>query len=144
VKLAIVEDEVILAMALSLMLEDWGHRVVGTADTEAGALALVEAERPDAVLMDIRLGRRESGLPAARRIRARFDAPIIFCTACADSPQIQAEVRGIDNSHLLGKPFDEERLEWLLRTIDERRRKLAGASPFAARPVGLHAVSNDL
>jgi hypothetical protein len=30
-KLAIVEDEVILAMALTLMLEDWGHQVVGTA-----------------------------------------------------------------------------------------------------------------
>src|SRR5690242_20711843 len=46
-KLAIVEDEVILAMALTLMLEDWGHHVVGTADTEAGALALVAAEKPD-------------------------------------------------------------------------------------------------
>ena len=129
-KLAIVEDEVILAMALALMLEDWGHQVVGTADTEAAALALVESERPDAVLMDIGLGRKDSGLRAARVIREITDIPIVFCTAYADSPSIQAEVRGIDNAHLVGKPVDEERFEWLLRRIDERRREASAASPF--------------
>jgi CheY-like chemotaxis protein len=129
-KLAIVEDEVILAMALTLMLEDWGHEVVGTADTEAAALALVDAARPDAVLMDIRLGRKESGLRAARVIRETTDIPIVFCTAYADSPPIQAEVRKIDNAHLVGKPVDEEHLEWLLRGIEERRRNASAASPF--------------
>lgn len=145
-KLAIVEDEVILAMALTLMLEDWGHQVVGTADTEAGALALVSAERPDAVVMDIRLGRRDSGLRAARLIRANSDVAIVFCTAYADSPQIQAEVRGIDNTHLVGKPVDEEQLEWLLRSLGERRRKIA-ASAFVspvAKAKALQPASNDL
>src|SRR5436305_5722761 len=88
-KLAIVEDEVILAMALTLMLEDWGHQVVGTADSEAAARALVESERPDAVLMDIRLGRKDSGLRAARILRETTDIPIVFCTAYADSLSIQ-------------------------------------------------------
>jgi len=144
-KLAIVEDEVILAMALTLMVEDWGHQVVGTADTEAAALALVAAERPDAVLMDIRLGRRDSGLNAARLIRASNDIPIVFCTAYADNPPIQAEVRGIGNAHLVGKPVDEDQLEWLLRSIDIRRRKIAAASPLASRLAkALQPASNDL
>lgn len=131
-KLAIVEDEVILAMALTLMLEDWGHQVVGTADTEAAALALVDSERPDAVLMDIGLGRKESGLRAAQIIRESNDIPIVFCTAYADSQAIQAEVRGIDDAYLVGKPVDEEHLEWLLRRIGERRRRVSAASPFVA------------
>ena len=131
-KLAIVEDEVILAMALTLMLEDWGHQVVGTADTEAGAVALVESARPDAVLMDIRLGRKESGLRAAGVIRETSDIPIVFCTAYADSAAIQAEIRALENAHLVGKPVDEEHLEWLLRRIKERRRKASSASPFAS------------
>ena len=122
-KLAIVEDEVILAMALTLMLEEWGHQVVGTADTEDGALALVEAGRPDAVLMDIRLGRKDGGLRAARRIRSAQEVPIVFCTAYTDSAQVQAEVRAIGNAHMVGKPIDEERLEWLLRGLDAQRRK---------------------
>src|SRR5436853_7532966 len=90
-KIAIVEDEVILAMALTLMLEDWGHQVVGTADTEATALALVESERPDAVLMDIRLGRKDSGLRAARVLRETTDIPIVFCPAYADRLPIPAD-----------------------------------------------------
>src|SRR5262245_55607470 len=130
VKLVIVEDEVILAMALSLMLEEWGHQVVGTADNEAGAVALVQAMRPDAVVMDIRLGRKESGLRAARRIRENQDLPIVFCTAYADSPPIQAEIRAITNAHLVAKPVDEEQFEWLLRRLGERRQ--AAARPISA------------
>ena len=87
VKIAIIEDEVILAMALTLMLEDWGHQVIGTADTEIGAMVLVKDERPDLVVMDIRLGRRDNGLRAARLIRASSNVPIVFCTAYADSPR---------------------------------------------------------
>ena len=78
-KIAIVEDEVILAMALTLMLEDWGHQVIGTADTEVGALVLVKDERPDLVVMDIRLGRRDNGLRAARQIRASSDVRAASC-----------------------------------------------------------------
>jgi CheY-like chemotaxis protein len=117
VRLAIVEDEVVLAMALTLMLEGWGHQVVGTADTEAGAVALIDAKQPDAVLMDIRLGRGESGLAAARLIRRTSDIPILFCTAYADAP-VQAEVRALGNTHFVGKPVDEDRLESLLRGTD--------------------------
>jgi CheY-like chemotaxis protein len=143
VKVAIVEDEVILAMALTLMLEDWGHRVVGTADSEAGAMVLVKGECPDVVIMDIRLGRRDSGLYAARLIRAGSDVPIIFCTAYADSAPIQAQVAAISNTHLVGKPVDEDQLEWLLRSIDDRRRKsIAGAPSFVALGA-LQPASND-
>jgi CheY-like chemotaxis protein len=142
VKLAIVEDEVILAMALTLMLEDWGHQIVGSADTEASALALVAAERPDVVLMDIRLGRTDSGLRVACLIRASSDLPIVFCTAYADNAQVQAEVRGIGNAHLIGKPVDEDQLERLLRRLEEQRRK--AEAPFAPRHADtLQSASND-
>jgi len=143
-KLAIVEDEVILAMALTLMLEDWGHQVIGTADTEAGALALVEVERPDAVLMDIRLGRKDSGLRAARQIRTGSDVPIVFCTAYADSAPVQAEVCSIENAHLVGKPVDEQQLELLLRRLEACSRK--ASTTCLAPPIvrTLRATSNEL
>jgi len=128
VRLAIVEDEVILAMALTLMLEGWGHQVVGTADREASAVALVEATRPDAVLMDIRLGCRESGLTAARLIRRTSDVPILFCTAYAGHAPLQAEVDALGNAHLVGKPVDEERLESLLRGTERRTRETDSAA----------------
>ena len=144
-RIAIVEDEVILAMALTLMLEDWGHQVVGTANSEADALALFHATQPDAVIMDVRLGRRDSGLRAATLMRSLSDVPIVFCTAYADTPAIQAEVREIGNTHLLGKPVDENQFEYLLRTIERRQGRMAAASSVVSRfaPV-LQTASNDL
>lgn len=142
-KIAIIEDEVILAMALTLMLEDWGHRVVGTADTEIGAMVLVKDERPDLVVMDIRLGRRDNGLHAARLIRASNDVPIVFCTAYADSASIKAQVAAIGNTYLIGKPVDEDQFEWLLRSIDDRLHKAGGGPVFASRGA-LQPASNDL
>jgi CheY-like chemotaxis protein len=145
VRLAIVEDEVILAMALTLMLEDWGHQVVGTADSEAGAFALFAAEQPDAVVMDVRLGRRDSGLRAAGLIRSLSNVPIVFCTAYADTPSIQAEVREIGNAHLIGKPVDEDQFEYMLRSIEQRQLKMAADSSGASRLERiLQPASNDL
>ena len=127
-RLAIVEDEVILTMALTLMVEGWGHEVVGTADSEASAVAMVGALRPDAVLMDIRLGQRECGLTAARVIRRDIDVPIIFCTADADSAAVQRDVRALGNAHLVDKPVDEMQLEGLLRSIAQRAREQDAAA----------------
>jgi CheY-like chemotaxis protein len=144
-KLAIVEDEVILAMALTLMLEDWGHQVVGTADSEASALALFQATQPEAVVMDVRLGRRDSGLRAAALIRSLSDVPIVFCTAYADTHSIQAEVREIGNAHLVGKPVDEDQFEYLLRSIELRQHKRATDSSVVSRFTRvLQSASNDL
>jgi CheY-like chemotaxis protein len=143
-KIAIIEDEVILVMAMTLMLEDWGHQIVGTAHSEAAALTLVEAECPDVVVMDIRLGRRDSGLRVARLLRAYTDVPIVFCSAYADNASILAEVRAIDNAHIIGKPVDEDRLEWLLRRLDERRRRISTASALVSPLATLLPVSNDL
>lgn len=131
-RVAIVEDEVILAMALSLMLEEWGHQVVGAADTEASAVALVQSTKPDAVLMDIRLGRRDSGLRAAQVIRQDCDIPILFCTAYADSARVQAQVRGFGNAHLFGKPVDDQQLERRLKLIEQDVREAAAKSSFMA------------
>lgn len=144
-RLAIVEDEVILAMALTLMLEDWGHEVVGTADSEASALALFAAEQPDAMVMDVRLGRRDSGLRAADLIRSLSDVPIVFCTAYADTPSIQAEVRHVGNAHLIGKPVDEDQFEYLLRSIEQRQLRRAADELAESRlERTLQSVSNDL
>lgn len=144
-RLAIVEDEVILAMALTLMLEDWGHQVVGTADSEASAFALFAAEKPDAVVMDVRLGRKDSGLRAAGLIRSLSSVPIVFCTAYADTPSIEAEIRDIGNAHLIGKPVDEDQFEYLLRSIEQRQLKMAADSSATSRLERfMHPASNDL
>ena len=64
----IVEDEMLLARSLELILTQNGHRVVGKADTLMRAVQIAEAERPAVALVDIRLRDGASGIDVARKL----------------------------------------------------------------------------
>ena len=74
VRLAIAEDSLIVREGLVRILHDAGFEVVGAVAAADELFALVEHERPDATLIDIRLPPTHSdeGLRAAAEIRARW------------------------------------------------------------------------
>ena len=51
----VVEDEVLIAMDLQLLLQRNGWRVLGPAATVAEALRLLRGETPDVALLDVSL-----------------------------------------------------------------------------------------
>jgi two-component system, response regulator PdtaR len=73
-RIAIVEDEALLAMDMEATLEEAGHVVVGIADSYASALTLVDKE-PDLALLDINLFDGPSGL----RVASLFTGKRIQC-----------------------------------------------------------------
>lgn len=85
IRILIVEDEWVLAASAEAALEEARCTVVGIATTADEAIALAEAERPDLVLMDIRLRGPRDGIDAAREIRSRFGIRSLFVTAHSDS-----------------------------------------------------------
>ena len=54
-RILVVEDEGIVAMTLEDSLLNLGYEVAGTADDSRSAIELAEKEKPDLILMDIRL-----------------------------------------------------------------------------------------
>ena len=54
-RIVVVEDDVFIRLDLMMHLRSGGHAIVGTADCAAEAVRVVERERPDLVLMDVRL-----------------------------------------------------------------------------------------
>ena len=52
----IVEDELMIATTLEMMLSDRGYRVIDPVATVEDALAALETVRPDVALLDYRLG----------------------------------------------------------------------------------------
>jgi DNA-binding NtrC family response regulator len=52
----VVEDEPLLGMDLEKLLGEVGHRVMGPATTIAGAIQLIDAQRPDLTVVDLNLG----------------------------------------------------------------------------------------
>lgn len=101
-RVMIVEDEFLVAMELESELMDQGCVVIGPAGRSARALALLENQAPDAVLLDLNLdGETPTALAEALM---RRHVPFIVVTGYSsrhpepailrDAPRLQKPVRG--------------------------------------------------
>jgi len=84
-RLLIVEDNWLVAIDMEAALIDAGYDVIGIAVSANEAVALCDAQRPDLVLMDIRLQGGSDGIAAAMEIRTRFGITSIFVSAHDDA-----------------------------------------------------------
>ncbi len=89
-KIAIIEDEGIVALSLQSRLEAANYAVTGIADSAHSALTLVANTTPDLVLMDVRLKGEQTGIEIAQTIHDRWKIPIIFLTGYADPDTIHS------------------------------------------------------
>lgn len=108
-RVAIVEDEGVVALYLESLLMGWGYEVVATMASGEDAVNFALASPPDLVLMDIKLRGEMDGIAAARAISATHDLPIVFLTAFADDSTVEAA--GCSGAYgFVRKPFDERDL----------------------------------
>jgi CheY-like chemotaxis protein len=109
-RVLIVEDEFFISLHTKQLLEELGHVVVGIAVSADQAIHFAERERPDVVLMDIRLNGSRDGIEAADEIRKRLGIGSIFVTANTD---LQTRQRALASQPLgfLEKPLTEQRLK---------------------------------
>lgn len=84
----LVEDETIIALAETRMLENRGYSVL-TASTGEQALELGGSEKVDLVLMDIDLGGGMDGTEAARELLRERELPIIFLTSHSEQSFVE-------------------------------------------------------
>lgn len=107
----IIEDEPIIALDLTRLVRELGHRVVGTASTRAEAVELAKRSRPGLVLADVRLADGSSGMDAASEIAEIVGAPVIFITAF---PEHLLSGDRPEPAFLITKPFREEAVRALI------------------------------
>ena len=111
-KLLIVDDEPSICWGIKRLGESLGHEVLTASTAEAG-LELAAAERPDVVIMDVRLPGMD-GLSAIDQLRLRLGAvPIIVITAYGD---LQTAVTAVQKGafEYLVKPFDLDQVQQVL------------------------------
>jgi CheY-like chemotaxis protein len=102
-RVLVVEDEALIALSLTDMLESMDLTVCGTADNARSAVELAGRHAPDLVLMDIRLRGKEDGIDAAREIRQRRATAIIFVTGSCEQ-EVLDRIKTIPAAALLIKP----------------------------------------
>lgn len=109
-RLMVVEDEALIADELQHRLESLGHQVVAVCDTADSAVAAADRERPDLVLMDIRLKGEGDGIQAAERIYAQLGLPVVYLTAHSDQATFARARGGSGIFGYLIKPVQEREL----------------------------------
>lgn len=83
-KILIVEDEMIIAADLSMILSNLGYEVTGITPRGEDALKSIESTKPDLVLMDVALKGVLDGVGTARLIYTVHKIPVIFLTSNVD------------------------------------------------------------
>lgn len=119
-KILIIDDEVILAKSLLRSLTKAGYEG-STATSAEDGLKLVVEERPDLVLLDLKLGGM-GGLEALQRI-VDFDPSILVIMITAyGSVETAVEAMKMGAVDYLCKPLDLEALKIAMaRALEERR-----------------------
>jgi CheY-like chemotaxis protein len=109
-KILIVEDEILVATDIQESLESLGYTVQDAVDTGLKAIAAVEKELPDLVLMDINLKGEMTGIEAAKIINQKHDVPIIYLTANADIDTVNKAKVALPYGYII-KPFTDKDLQ---------------------------------
>ena len=121
IRVLLVDDEPLARQRLRVMLADHTDIVIaGEAEDVGQAQQLTRSERPDLILLDIRMP-GEQGFALLRRLHLTPTPYVIFVTAHAEHAVDAFDAEAVD--YLL-KPYDEERLAKALnraRTAISRR-----------------------
>lgn len=109
VKILIVEDEKISAMAIRRMLAELGYTVTGTAMSGEEAIRKASEIQPDLVLMDIKLDGLLDGIETAETLNRLYNIPVVYITAYEDEQIFQRAKLTAPFGYMI-KPFDERLL----------------------------------
>jgi len=121
-RVLIVDDEPLARLRLRGLVESIAEpatAVVGEAGDASEALALLQAEPADLLLLDVRMPGR-SGLQLASALRALAQPPaVVFVTAHAEHALDAFDLEAVD---YLTKPVRRERLQAALQRVQQRLR----------------------
>ncbi|WP_297324008.1 EAL domain-containing protein [Nitrosomonas sp.] len=119
IKILIVEDERIVALDLKRRLTKLGYQVTGMAASGDKALALIDQELPNIVLMDIHIQGDVDGVEVAAMLQKIHSIPIIYLTAYSEEKTLTRAKTTKPYGYLL-KPFSDRELHIIIQVSLER------------------------
>lgn len=120
IKVLLVEDDREIVENLTEFLRTEGY-LVKSADTQTGAMELLEEETFDLMLLDVTL-RQGNGYSVCTAVKAVYDIPVIFLTALGDEFSV---VTGLDMGadDYISKPFRPRELVSRMKSVLRRAGK---------------------
>lgn len=128
--IALVDDDKNILTSVSMVLESEGYKVKSYTDG-SNALAAIESDPPDLMLLDIKMPRMD-GMEVLRRLRKDSELPVIFLTSKNEEiDELFGLKMGADD--FISKPFSQRLLVERVKTVLKR------AQPREAGP----AIESD-
>jgi two-component system, response regulator PdtaR len=109
-RILIVEDQFLISEYLRILIEAFGFEVCGVARSADQAVVLAQAERPDIILMDMRLDGDRDGVDAAMEIGKTLDPRFIYVTGSSEPSAIK-RINEDSPFRILIKPIDPAELQ---------------------------------
>jgi len=109
IKIGIVEDELLIAEKIKRLLMSMDYEVCEPVSSYEEALAMIETEKPDLLLLDINLNSKKDGIDLAGKVNELYQLPFIFLTANSDGLTVERAKNVKPNAYLV-KPFKKEEL----------------------------------
>lgn len=107
-RVLIAEDEALIRLDLAEMLDEAGFDVVGQAGDGVHAVELASELRPDLVILDVKMPRKD-GIDAAAEITGAQIAPVVILTAFSQRDLVE-RARDAGAMAYLVKPFSQSDL----------------------------------
>ncbi len=108
-KIAIVEDEHVIAMEIEDRIKKLGYSVPFVAASGEEAIEKMTTMSPDLILMDIMLEGGMDGIETAEKIRNNLNIPIVYLTAYSDEKTL-SRAKLTDPYGYILKPLQEKEL----------------------------------
>jgi two-component system, NtrC family, response regulator HydG len=105
-KILIVEDQFIEANSLRLMLKKAGYQIFPIAHSVDDALQILECQKPEIVMLDIRLQGVLTGIDLATTLK-KMNIPFVYLSANSDKQVLNAAIATKPYGFLV-KPFREK------------------------------------
>jgi AraC-like DNA-binding protein len=103
-KILVVEDEALIAMHIKAILEEADYEVFINVNSVEAAIAHIESDCPNIVLIDINLNRTKDGVELGRYLLEKNCVPYLYITSYVDSSTLDRVKETRPNGYIV-KPF---------------------------------------
>lgn len=117
-KILVVEDDMIIALALAQSVKRLGHTVVDKVTSGEDAIEAALDHKPDLILMDIKLEENIDGITAIKKIRQEIEVDVIFITGNSDR-------------HNLTRAKDTNFIDYLVKPVQQSHLRKSFLKAFS-------------
>ena len=118
-KILIVEDDFIIKIFFTQIINNSGGNVVGTLSNCNNILSTINELKPDIIFMDIAIEGSINGIEATKLINANTNIPVVYITGNSDKKTMD-EAKKTNPLYIIKKPVDEQALEDQIKIIYDK------------------------